>query len=761
LELIGLAGSPATISEGTSASYQLVVDSGGIISAENAIFSGLSTNGIQINASATVDPARPFDGCTLSGVSLNGTLLTFNNSQDVTIHNTVFPSNLHGAAFYVAKTVNSRNIRFIGSSGPFSGETFENDPNNRIQWIEPLVATAIVEPSSVCSGESSQLTCVVTGGVPPFTWSWSPASGLSSSTISNPVATPSNTKQYNVTVVDAMGNTATSSVVITVMPNSTMGVTIEASATAVCQGSSVEFSATPMNGGTSPLYQWKKNDVNIAGATSSTYSYIPESDDAIRCQLTSNQTGCLLGNPATSNVLHIHVDPVYAVSAYISVTPSPNICSGSTVTFSCISDQGGNTPSYQWKKGGINIEGATVSSYTYIPLHGDVITCLVTSSSTGCISGNPALSNAIAMTVNPLQPVSVSVAATDTAVCQGVYVHFNATSTNGGIAPAFQWKKNGLDIPGAHSSHYFYKPFHGDVITCQLTSSLGGCVIGNPAISNSIVMTVNPVQSVSVSISPDAYAVTPGTKVVFTAFPQNGGTDPQYLWRVNGWAFFDSVFSTFSYIPWNGDNIDCRLVSNVTGCVNNNVAWSNTVTMAVLNANTTVSGTIPEGNQECYSAINTITVGGTGTPFTIQSGASVYMVAGQKILYLPGTKVLSGGRLVGYITPDNIYCGADPPMMASLQTSAPDPVHSPETSSLFTIFPNPARDHFTLRYKGEPTEDPIVVELLDMQGNTVLNDHMTGERSKQFILGDFPAGLYLVKVNLNNQYESLKLILMK
>lgn len=761
LELIGLAGSPAVISEGTSANYQLVVNSGGIISSENAIFSGLSANGIQVNAGATVDPARPFTGCTFSGVTLNGTLLTLNNSQDLTIHNAFFPSNLHGAAYNVAKTVDSGNIRFIESSGPFSGETFENDPNNRIQWIEPLVATATATPSSVCQGGASQLTCVVAGGVPPFTWNWSPASGLSSSTISNPMATPSNTKQYNVTVVDAIGNTATSSAVITVIPNSTVGVTIEASATTVCQGSSVEFSATPMNGGTSPLYQWKKNNVNITGATASAYSYIPVSDDAISCQLTSNQTGCLLGNPATSNVLHIHVEPVYAVSAHINVTPSSNICSGATATFTCISGMGGITPSFQWKKGGIDINGATASIFTYIPLNGDVITCLVTSSSTGCISGNPALSNAIAMTVNPLQPVSVSVAATDTAICQGVYVHFYATATNGGTMPSFQWKKNGLDIPGANSSHYFYKPFHGDVITCELISSLGGCISGNPAISNSIMMTVNPVQWVSVYIAPDAYAVTPGTKVVFTAFPQNGGTAPEYLWRVNGWAFYDSVFSTFSYIPSNGDNIDCRLVSNVTGCVNNNVAWSNTFTMAVLNANTTVSGTIPEGNQECYSAFNTITVGGAGTPFTVQSGGSATMIAGQKIRYLPGTKVFAGGYLRGYITPDNTYCGNFPPMMASVQTGNTELETQPAPTSQFTIFPNPAREKFTLMYKGELTEEPIMVEILDMQGTTIMRDQMTGERTKQFRLGDNPVGLYLVKVNINNQYESLKLILIK
>ena len=180
--------------------------------------------------------------------------------------------------------------------------------------------------------------------------------------------------------------------------------------------------------------------------------------------------------------------------------------------------------------------------------------------------------------------------------------------------------------------------------------------------------------------------------------------------------------------------------------------------MAVVEVNSAAVGNIPYGTEECYNAFNTITVGGTGTPFTIQNYGRATMIAGQKIRYLPGTKVLSGGYMHGYI--DDIYCGNYPPGYKDAElTAAKEPGPEPAQTSLFTIFPNPAREKFTLMYKGDPTEEPIIVEIIDIQGTTILKDQITGERSKQFRMIDYPSGIYLVKINVNNRYESLKLIL--
>jgi uncharacterized protein (TIGR02145 family) len=87
-------------------------------------------------------------------------------------------------------------------------------------------------------------------------------------------------------------------------------------------------------------------------------------------------------------------------TASVNITASSNpVCAGINVTLTATPTNGGSTPTYQWKKGGTSITGATNSTYSYTPANGDIITCQLTSNAT-CISGNPAVSNAIAMIVN-------------------------------------------------------------------------------------------------------------------------------------------------------------------------------------------------------------------------------------------------------------------------------------------------------------------------------------------------------------------------
>jgi hypothetical protein len=93
---------------------------------------------------------------------------------------------------------------------------------------------------------------------------------------------------------------------ITINPLLTVGISIAASATTVCTGTNVTFTATPTNGGSTPSYQWNVNGNNV-GINSSTYSFVPVNNDAITCILTSGAT-CTTGNPATSNAITMTVN---------------------------------------------------------------------------------------------------------------------------------------------------------------------------------------------------------------------------------------------------------------------------------------------------------------------------------------------------------------------------------------------------------------------------------------------------------------------
>lgn len=79
--------------------------------------------------------------------------------------------------------------------------------------------TATAAPSTLTppSITTSYLTAPVSGGS-GFTYSWAPATGLSSTTIANPVATPTATTVYTVTVTNSGGCTSTTTVQVTVNP---------------------------------------------------------------------------------------------------------------------------------------------------------------------------------------------------------------------------------------------------------------------------------------------------------------------------------------------------------------------------------------------------------------------------------------------------------------------------------------------------------------------------------------------------------------
>ncbi len=70
----------------------------------------------------------------------------------------------------------------------------------------------------VCKGQSQQLAAVVSGGVAPFEYTWSPKTGLSNERIDRPTVTPEQNTVYSCTVRDANGCVTVDSVRVTVVP---------------------------------------------------------------------------------------------------------------------------------------------------------------------------------------------------------------------------------------------------------------------------------------------------------------------------------------------------------------------------------------------------------------------------------------------------------------------------------------------------------------------------------------------------------------
>ncbi len=112
-------------------------------------------------------------------------------------------------------------------------------------------------------------------------------------------------------------------------------VTISTDTTGVCSGNSVTFEATGTNTGSSPVFQWKKNNANFT--TGSSVIFPPNSlnnNDLITCELTSNNS-CQTTNIAFSNLLFMTVKSSPA-SATITSQYSTNTTSLAMCTFGSV-----------------------------------------------------------------------------------------------------------------------------------------------------------------------------------------------------------------------------------------------------------------------------------------------------------------------------------------------------------------------------------------------------------------------------------------
>jgi hypothetical protein len=148
----------------------------------------------------------------------------------------------------------------------------------------------------------------------------------------------------------------------------------------VCKNDTITFYAdTTRDGGINPVYQWRKNNINIPGETNATYFTTSLSDhDTICCIMTSSHP-CAHA-PGVSNCIIMSVSS-FLPTAKLVATPSNVVPYGDTIIFSVNLTNGGTNPLYQWKKNGQYIAGATHDTLRFVNgVYGDRISVKVSSS---------------------------------------------------------------------------------------------------------------------------------------------------------------------------------------------------------------------------------------------------------------------------------------------------------------------------------------------------------------------------------------------
>ena len=451
---------------------------------------------------------------------------------------------------------------------------------NGCKAVDSVTVTVNTNPAvmasldtNICMGETAQL-----GASGASTYDWSPATGLSSTTIANPMASPSSTTQYVVTGTDVNGCMASDSVTVVVNANPIVTVSND---TSICDGGSALLNAF---GGSS--YSWLPttglSDPNIpnpdaAAATTTTYTVT-----------VTDVNGCT-GQDMVS--VTVNAGPTADAGA------DQIICEGANVNLSA---SGG--VSYNWMPAaGLsdpNIANPNASPAFTTLYHVEVI------DANGCKAVD-----SVTVTVN-MQPFAD--AGADEIICVGESVGLNAT---GGLN--YTWSPTaGLSNPSipnpdaSPTSTTAYTVIVSDANGCSDTANMNITVNPVPTANAGADVTVCGDSSIALSASG-------GLAGQYTWSPTTGLSNPNiknpianatatiiYVVTVtdaNGCADTDSMTITVNAVPTVSISKTDATCGNANGQATANVsggtapytyAWSNAQTTATATGLTAIAYTV-------------------------------------------------------------------------------------------------------------------------------------------------------------------------
>ncbi|MDI6791649.1 MAG: PKD domain-containing protein [bacterium] len=361
--------------------------------------------------------------------------------------------------------------------------------------VNEIVANAGAD-ISVCSGSCTTLNGQASGGILPYIYSWSPATGLDHSDSPTPNACPTTTTTYTLTVTDNKGCTDSDQVVVTVNlpPTANVG-----SDVTVCSGTCTALSGSA-TGGTAPYtYSWSPT-TGLDYTDSPTPNACPDTTTTYTLTVTDNN-GC----PAVDEVV-ITVNELPTANAGSDVT----VCSGTCTALSGSATGGTGPYTYAWRPAA-GLSNPNIANPTACPTATTTYTLTVTDNK-GCTD-----SDQVVVTVN--LPPTVDAGA-DVSVCFGSCTTLTG-SVSGGTSPySCSWNPaTGLDNPNTFATNAC--PDTTTTYTLTVTDN-NGCTD-----TDQVVVTVN--MSPTVDAGADV-SVCFGSCITLTGSASGGSSPYSYSW---------------------------------------------------------------------------------------------------------------------------------------------------------------------------------------------------------------------------------------
>lgn len=342
--------------------------------------------------------------------------------------------------------------------------------------------------SPTCVGDTIKLFATTTAP-PPITYTWKGPSGYTSST-QNPVRTSVTTAMAgSYKVITSHAGCPADSTTTTVVVNSTFpNQPVDSTNAPVCEGTTLRLYTRTTTSGVS--YEWY--GPNGFSSTIQNPTINPASSLATGYYYTLvNLNGC-----KRKDSVFAQVDIPSVPNITINSVTGDTICEGDLASFTSNILFGGSSPSYQWIVNGTSEIGAISSVWASPYLNsGDTIYCVLTSNAY-CVNPTQDTSNKIVLTIDPIVPPTVIVTASPSNVYSpGITITFTANVINGGSSPSYQWRVNGVNVPGATNSVYSTNTLVINDKVTVLVHSNAQCVFPDTALGNVISVEVGELTS--------------------------------------------------------------------------------------------------------------------------------------------------------------------------------------------------------------------------------------------------------------------------